>query len=793
MEISFTYAQNCPDNIGFETGTFAKWQTFTGSVETFLLPDRKISNRVIVNPAAVTNLRHTILNSKTAKDPYGDFPVLAPNGSNYSVKLGNDGTGRQAERISYLITVPADKPVFNLTYQYAVVFQDPNHIEPEQPRFNVKVLDLSTNNYINCASFEYIATSNLPGFKKSKVNGVIYKDWSPVSINLSNYQGKQLLLEFTTADCTQSGHFGYAYLDVNENCESIIQGNGNCSGSEDVMLTGPSGYEFYKWYNGDKSILYGEGKSIIINPKLKVGEKVVLDLIPFEGFGCTNTVSTTIKSAVFELNLVNVVNACKNDIIDLTADQYRLNMGKDVTYEYFTDPELKNIVQNPTSVTKSGVFYVKARSTNGCSAIKPIEVIFTDITHIDVVPEIKVCADTDVDLTSKLIQKVVPTGLTVQYYEDLALTKVVSAPNKIIKSGAYYISFKSQYCSVVKKVNVEIYDLPNLKVSNPVPVCYPKTIDITTAEVTKGSDNDLQLSYFKDETLLLKLDNPQSIALTGTYYIKAVNKNGCVSSKSVAVTIYELPVLVVKNPEPICAPLKIDLTDLNNYEGSTKDVNYTFYDKVDGRVISNPKSIDKSGIYIVKVTNQNNCETISEIKVTVNSQPKIVINQPRTVFVTQKIDLTKQDILKGSSDYNKIAYWHDSQMQRQLMSPNEVTKSGSYFISLTNLSGCTIVGEVKAELVELPKIIVPTAFTPFKSTNNKLYPFTDALKKLLSFKVFNKWGNLVFETNTSDPDNGWNGYYNNAAQPFETYTWFAEGIDLIDQKFTAKGNTILIP
>lgn len=793
MEISFINAQNCPDNIGFETGTFAKWQTFTGSVETILMPDKKIGNKVSVITSPVTNLRHTILSSKTAKDPYGGFSVLAPNGSNYSVKLGNDGTGKQAERISYLITVPVDKPVFNLTYQYAVVFQDPNHVAAEQPRFNVKVLDLSTNNYINCASFEYIATSNLPGFKKSKVAGVIYKDWSPVSINLSNYQGKQLLLEFTTADCTQSGHFGYAYLDVNENCESIIQGNSNCDGSEDVMLSGPSGYEFYKWYNDDRSIFYGEGKSITIKPKLKVGEKVILDLIPFEGFGCTNTVSTIIKNAVFELNLVNVINACKNDIIDLTDDQYKLNMNKDVTYEYFTDSDLKVNLPNPTSITKNGVYYVKARSTNGCSSVKPIEVKFIDITSIEVLSEVKLCADSEIDLTGKLIQKVVPSGLTIEYFKDLALTEVVSNPHQIKERGIYYISFKSQYCTVIKKVNVEIYDLPILKVSNPIAVCFPNTIDITKASLTSGSDIDLQFSYFKDENLLVKLDNPESVALSGTYYIKALNKNGCVSSKPIEVKIYDLPVLMVKNPDPVCAPLTIDLTDLKNYLGSTKDVSYTFYDAIDGKMLNNPKSINKSGIYIVKATNANNCETTSEIKITINSQPKIVINQPRTVFITQKIDLTKQEILKGSSDYNKIAYWYDSQMQKQLISPNEISKSGSYYISLTNASGCTTIAEVRTEFVDLPKIIVPTAFTPFKSTNNKLYPFTEALNKLLSFKVYNKWGNLVFETNTSEPNHGWDGYYKNSAQPFETYTWYAEGINLIDQKFTAKGNTILIP
>ncbi|RZL46317.1 MAG: hypothetical protein EOP00_15375 [Pedobacter sp.] len=789
MEITFIYAQNCPENIGFELGNFNKWQTYTGTVATGLGP----SNVVTVSGSAPTATRHTIMNSKTAKDPYGEFGVMAPNGSTYSVKLGNDGTGKQAERISYLITVPTDKPVFNLTYQYAVVFQDPNHIPSDQPRFNAKVLDLSTNTYVSCASFEYIATSNLPGFKKSKTPGVIYKGWTPVSINLSGFQGKQLLLEFTTADCTQSGHFGYAYVDVNENCENIIQGNTDCESSNDIKLTGPSGYEFYKWYSADRSIKYGEGESIIIKPSLKAGDKVLLDLVPFDGFGCPNSVSTVITKGTFNLNMVDVINACKNDNIDLTSAQYLINMSATVTYEYFTDSELTEVIVTPTQINKSGIYYVKARSLNRCSDVKPIEIRFNDIPELDVVSVIKTCADVVVDLTADKVQKNIPANLKVSYYSDLANTIPITDPKNITQSGSYYIKFQSLYCAEIKKVDVEVYKLPVLKITNSTPICAPKTVDITEEKITAGSDPDITLTYFKDVELTMPIANPKAIDKAGNYYIRAVNAKGCVVIKQIFVEIYELPILQIKNPAPICAPATINLTDLNHYTGTTPNVTYTFYDAATGKVLSNPKEVSKTGTYWVNIKNANGCALTKEIKIVINPQPLLVINQPKRVFVTQRIDITKKEIISGSLDYVKVAYWYDANMNKQLENPDQLTKSGNYYISLTNSLGCSTIGEVKVELVELPKIIVPTAFTPFKNTNNKLYPFIDNLKNLVSFKVYNKWGNLVFETNSANPNAGWNGTYHNVAQPFETYTWFAEGINLIGQVYTTKGNTILIP
>lgn len=788
MGISFVYAQNCPVNIGFESGSFNSWKTFYGNTSSN--GTKNAINVAATNPIAG---RHTVNSSKTAIDRYGKFPVLAPNGSGYSVKLGDDGTGSQADRISYQFTVPADKSEFNITYQYAVVFEDPSHPAHQQPRFTAKILDLSTNTYITCASFEYIATSSLPGFKRSSEKAsVLYKDWSAVNINLAGYQGKQVLLEFTTADCTQSGHFGYAYIDVNENCESIIQGNEFCPGTDQVTLKGPSGFNIYKWYNSDKSILYGEGESITIKPALPVGEKVVLDLLPFDGFGCPYSISTIIQKGFFDLDLIGTINACKDELVDLTSSKYILNKSANLTYTFFTDPELKNPVLDPTKIATPGKYYVNATAAYGCNSTKSVNIIFHEIV-VDVVSEIKNCADVLVDLTSNNVQKNVPSNLIVTYYSDLALTIPLPDPKKISQTGIYFIKFQNQYCAIVKKIDVEIYRLPILNITNSVPVCAPLTVDITDPNITAGSDTDITLSYFTDLALTIPLANPKAITSTGNYYIKAVNTKGCTIAKSVFVEIYTLPVLEIKNPAAVCAPETIDITDLKYYHGTTANVKYTFYDSSNGKVVNNPKEISKTGTYWVNIKNENNCAITKEIKVVINPQPKIVINQPKKVFITQSVDITKASIIDGSKGYIKIGYWKDINMNVELQNPTKITQSGNYYISLTNSFGCNMVGEVKVDLVELPKIVVPTAFTPFKSTNNKLYPFISGLKKLTSFKVYNKWGNLVFETNDHSANAGWNGTYKNAAQPFETYTWFAEGVNLLDQVYTAKGNTILIP
>ena len=97
-------AQNCPTNIDFESGNFSNWTLYTGSCCPISTP---------TNSGAVTN-RHTIT-SGTGVDPYGGFPIVAPSGGNYSLKLGNNSIGAQAERATYKVQfekLPLSKSIF---------------------------------------------------------------------------------------------------------------------------------------------------------------------------------------------------------------------------------------------------------------------------------------------------------------------------------------------------------------------------------------------------------------------------------------------------------------------------------------------------------------------------------------------------------------------------------------------------------------------------------------------------------------------------------------------------------
>lgn len=779
-------AQLCPENIGFENGNFKNWKMFAGTINT---------KSIVLNEAtsAVAD-RHTIQTNKAAVDFYGKFPVVPKNAGNYTVKLGNSGTGNQAEGISYLINIPANRNEFTLTYQYAVVFEDPNHSPAEQPRFIARVKDLETDTYIPCASFQYIATSTLPGFKKSTSSGsVIYKEWTPVTINLSGYQGKQLLLEFITGDCTLGGHFGYAYVDVNNLCGDLIIGNTYCKSSEELNVSGPSGFQTYNWYNGDRSVKYGTGQGVKIRPTPPDGTKIILDLVPFVGFGCPSTLSAVVKSVDYQLQLLSKNTVCKGSLVDLTSDDYVLNRNADFSYFAFEDKDLTIPVKATVAINENKTYYIMATNYKGCESVASVDIAIFDVANITAKNPAQVCYTETVNITKEDLYVGDLTDITRTYFTDAAATKTLTNPGKISVSGRYYTKLTNLVgCNRILPIDVVVNLKPTLKITNPQGVCFPGTVNIAAPSNFAGSDSDLKYTFYYDLALSQPVTDAEKIDKSGTYYVKATNALGCVVIDKITVLIYELPVLFVTDPAAVCYPSTIDITNQALYTGTTANVTYAYYSDIDlTNKLNQPTQIAATGTYYVKITNPNGCFVSGKINVTINPLPIIVLNTPKPIFDYDYIDLTGSAIVKGSKGYEKVYYFTDAALTKEVADPTKVNKAGIYYISLESDKGCVVTASIELNILPAPQIVVPSAFTPQKLTNNHLYPFFTSIQHLTSFKVFNKWGILVYETN-SMTSSGWDGLFKTKMQPMETFSWFAEGIDVLGGKFQSKGKTILI-
>jgi gliding motility-associated-like protein len=87
-------------------------------------------------------------------------------------------------------------------------------------------------------------------------------------------------------------------------------------------------------------------------------------------------------------------------------------------------------------------------------------------------------------------------------------------------------------------------------------------------------------------------------------------------------------------------------------------------------------------------------------------------------------------------------------------------------------------------------LAVPNAFTPGNGVNNEFKILKRGIATLNYFRIFNRWGELIFETNNIDQ--GWNGDYKGAPQPFGVYVWMVEAVASDGTIFTKQGNVTLL-
>ncbi len=113
-----------------------------------------------------------------------------------------------------------------------------------------------------------------------------------------------------------------------------------------------------------------------------------------------------------------------------------------------------------------------------------------------------------------------------------------------------------------------------------------------------------------------------------------------------------------------------------------------------------------------------------------------------------------------------------------------------YLVRITPAQGCQITDTVQVRVSKENKIFVPTAFTPNgNNVNDRLRPLGN-IRTIDYFKVYNRWGNLVFQTSVAGA--GWDGRLNGVLQPSDTYMWVMQGTMQDGQPFKQSGKTLLI-
>ena len=403
---AFGQSTACDPNMDFENGNAAHWNFFHGSftsTSTTPVPS-SINTPETVSPG---NSFLTVT-SGSGVDAYGHFPIVAPDGGSYSMKLGTDQTGYQADKAEFWVHVPAGVDDYALIYRYAIVLQDPGHPADQQPRFNVNSFDSVTGDPIACGNFSYVAGS-LPGFTLSGVgSGVYYKPWATATINLTGSQGKTVHVLFTRTDCGQGGHFGYGYLDMT--CGLFKISTVKCSYSLTTTLSAPAGFQTYQWYDSSYAHLIGTGDTVTFNTP-SVTSRYHVVCTPFSNFGCPDTLSSTVTLDHLVLTHASNDTLCRSNSVQLNSNA---TAGiAPLSYSWTPSAGLScttcnNPVATPASTTQ---YFIRVDDSTGCGRTDSVLVYVRTPSLVVTSPvSATVCPGTSVSFSSSASGSPAPTA-----------------------------------------------------------------------------------------------------------------------------------------------------------------------------------------------------------------------------------------------------------------------------------------------------------------------------------------------------------------------------------------------
>jgi gliding motility-associated-like protein len=272
----------------------------------------------------------------------------------------------------------------------------------------------------------------------------------------------------------------------------------------------------------------------------------------------------------------------------------------------------------------------------------------------------------------------------------------------------------------------------------------------------------------------------------GNALIRYQDADGCMATHPIQVDV--VPERVT-GPAVACEPATVRLDKpMQAVYGSS---GYTFiYWKDPGQTVllNNPMRIAESGKYYVQVRNGNGCKADKPVEVQVFIAKSL---QPRRLDTVKTQNNTPIQ-LRGRP--NGVAYlWSPAAGLNAATIQNpwfNYVKNMEYQVAVQTDSGCVVTDTVFVKAVDA-NVFVPTAFTPNRDgLNDKLTPICYSIQRISYFSVFNRWGELVFTTNSIGK--GWDGTSKGSPAEPGTYVWMLEAVGLDGQLFRQKGTVVLI-
>jgi gliding motility-associated-like protein len=431
---------------------------------------------------------------------------------------------------------------------------------------------------------------------------------------------------------------------------------------------------------------------------------------------------------------------CLGDVVQLNAVGGTNYIWSPATG--LNNPNISNPLASPATTT---TYFVTA-SEGACLSTDSLTIEVSSVIAT-ISPDTSICAGESVQIFAG-------GGDAYQWSNASSLSSAFVADPVATPAGTttYTVTVSNSLnCQITQSVTVTVHNNPLPDLGNATVICEGDN------HILNAGSGYISYNWSTSET-----SQTITISSAGDYSVTVTDINACSGSASISISTQPWADATISPAGPFCsneAPFNLIAAETGGIwtgTGITNATQGTFAPETAGE-----------GTHSVSYSISGDCPDSDTIQIIVFDIPSLIIQiEPESCLNAADGALTS-DISGGTPPYSY--QWSNGSSEQNL---NELPP-GLYHVTVTDFNLCSISSPAQVpfstEPCFEPHIFVPNIFSPNRDGENDiLYVRGDGIEAI-SFIIYNRWGQKVFET--KDQDKGWDGQFKGIPAERGVYTY----------------------
>ena len=469
--------------------------------------------------------------------------------------------------------------------------------------------------------------------------------------------------------------------------------------------------------------------------------------------------------------------------------------GKDSIQWKFGDESTGNLFEESHIYTSSNTYLVQSIVTgiSGCTdtSVISVPVFVRSLPFVQVKGDTVICSGEEVRLEA-VIKSEDPILLEKWIGPNGSVINGTVYENIFVTAGYYRFTFISGTiygCYDTTYYNVLVNPTPAVKTIPDFTLCYGKSATLTAT----GADSVYNwfptegLSCSNCRTPIAKPDNSIS------YIVRGTTKKGCYAFDTVNITVVPPIDVTVSKDDSICIGESVQLL-----ARGAKYYRWFPAEGLSSDTIQNPiASPTRTTRYRVIGYDEYGCfRDTAYVLVGVGGYPKVNLG-PDRVLSTGTLLKLEPTFTEGPIE---TWLWRPDKDLSCSSCPSaivQVKTDITYVVKATNYFGCSGTDSINIKVFCTDaQVYIPNAFTPDNDGYNDIFMIrATGIQQVKSFRIFNRWGALIFEKinfKPNDPNFAWDGTIRGRTSAPEVFVYTVEVICDDGTPYFYKGNVSLL-